>query len=126
VLIRIADPRAFFDPIDAATERLEELLLNPGWSYTHLGSGHYERLLFGADALPPCLGECAIHIRLLETDDEHFAYALDEPPPQGRWRISGLGLPDDALDLVYGGNAQRLIPVLGCGSGLAAARPCNL
>ena len=38
--------------------------------------------------------------------------AIDEPPPQGRWRISGLGLPGDVLDLVYAGNAARLIPGL--------------
>jgi lipopolysaccharide/colanic/teichoic acid biosynthesis glycosyltransferase len=39
-------------------------------------------------------------------------YSLDELPPQGRWRISGLGLPGDVLDLVYAGNAARLIPGL--------------
>ena len=37
VLIHTADPRAFFAPVDAANERLEELLANPGWSYAHLG-----------------------------------------------------------------------------------------
>ncbi len=183
VLIHTADPRAFFAPVDATNERLEELLLNPDWSYAHLGSRHYERLLkaleglvaanpattfiaahvagaaedldrverwldaypnlfvdiaariaelgrqprrarqlivrhadrvlFGTDVFPPSLGEYAIHFRFLETADEHFAYSLGEPPPQGRWRISGLGLPDDVLALVYAGNAARLIPGLG-------------
>jgi len=74
---------------------------------------HAERVLFGTDVFPPTLGEYAIHFRFLETEDEHFAYALDEPPPQGRWRISGLGLPGDVLDLVYAGNAERLIAGLG-------------
>jgi len=182
VLIHTADPRAFFDPVDATNERFEELLLNPDWSCAHLGSRHYERLLeaferlvaanpattfiaahmagaaedldrverwlgaypnlfvdfaariaelgrqprrarrlivrhadrvlFGSDAFPPSRDEYAIHFRFLETEDEHFAYALDEPPPQGRWRISGLGLPGDVLDMVYAGNAARLIPGL--------------
>ena len=183
VLIHTADPRAFFTPLDATNERLEELLVNPDWSFAHLGSGHYERLLealeglvaanpattfiaahvagaaedldrverwlgaypnlfvdiaariaelgrqprrtrqlivrhadrvlFGTDVFPPRLEEYAIHFRFLETEDEHFAYSLDEPPPQGRWRISGLGLPGDVLDLVYAGNAERLIRGLG-------------
>src|SRR5450830_1464224 len=74
---------------------------------------HADRVLFGTDVFPPSLEEYAIHFRFLETEDEHFAYSLDEPPPQGRWRISGLGLPGDVLDLVYAGNAERLIPGLG-------------
>jgi predicted TIM-barrel fold metal-dependent hydrolase len=183
VLIHTADPRAFFAPVDVANERLEELLANPGWSFAHLGDGHYQRLLealealvsanpattfiaahmagaaedldrverlldacpnvsvdiaariaelgrqprrarrlimrhadrvlFGTDNFPLSLGEYGIHFRFLETADEHFAYSLDEPPPQGRWRISGLELPDDVLGMVYGGNARRLIPGLG-------------
>jgi predicted TIM-barrel fold metal-dependent hydrolase len=182
VLIHTADPRAFFTPLDAANERLEELLVNPDWSFARLGTGHYERLLetleglvaanpattfiaahlagaaedldtverwldaypnlyvdiaariaelgrqprrarrlivrhaervlFGTDAFPPSREEYAIHFRFLETEDEYFPYSRDEPPPQGRWRISGLGLPGDVLDLVYAGNAARLIPGL--------------
>ena len=76
---------------------------------------HADRFLFGTDVFPPSLGEYAIHFRFLETEDEHFAYSLDEPPPQGRWRISGLGLPDEVLELVYSGNARRLIPGLEAG-----------
>jgi predicted TIM-barrel fold metal-dependent hydrolase len=30
-------------------------------------------------------------------------------PPQGRWRISGLGLPDAVLKKVYHDNAARLL-----------------
>ena len=76
---------------------------------------HASRFLFGTDVFPPSVGEYAIHFRFLETEDEHFAYSLDEPPPQGRWRISGLGLPDDVLDRLYSGNALRLIPGLATG-----------
>ena len=42
-----------------------------------------------------------IHFRFLETADEHFPYSVEDPPPEGRWAISGLDLPDDVL-------AQRL------------------
>ena len=34
------------------------------------------------------------------------------PPPQGRWRISGLRLPGDVPVVVRAGNAARLIPGL--------------
>jgi predicted TIM-barrel fold metal-dependent hydrolase len=183
VLIHTADPRAFFAPVDARNERLEELQANPGWSYAQLGDGHYgrllealealvsanpattfvaahmagaaedldrverllgacpnlsvdiaarvaelgrqprrarelilrypDRILFGTDCFPPSPEDYGIHFRFLETADEHFAYSVDEPPPQGRWRISGLDLPDAVLELVYSGNARRLIAGLG-------------
>ena len=76
---------------------------------------HGDRVLFGTDAVPPDPREYAISFRFLETDDEHFAYSPDEPPPQGRWRVSGLGLPDEVLKRVYSGNARRVIPGLGAG-----------
>ena len=41
-----------------------------------------------------------------------FAYSTDAIPPQGRWAISGLDLPDDVLAKVYGDNARRLLPRL--------------
>jgi predicted TIM-barrel fold metal-dependent hydrolase len=33
IWIHTADPIAFFEPLDAANERLEELLVNPDWSF---------------------------------------------------------------------------------------------
>src|ERR1039458_799098 len=41
-------------------------------------------------------------------------YAPSSRPPQGRWRIYGIGLPDSILKKVYSGNAARL---LGWGEG---------
>jgi predicted TIM-barrel fold metal-dependent hydrolase len=73
---------------------------------------HPDRILFGTDLFPPDTETYAIHFRFLETADEHFAYSLDEPPPQGRWAISGLDLPDEVLRQVYRDNARRLIPGL--------------
>jgi hypothetical protein len=34
-----------------------------------------------------------IYYRFLETEDEYFDYAPAPVPPQGRWRIYGIGLP---------------------------------
>ncbi len=50
-----------------------------------------------------------IYSRFLETEDEYFDYAPAPVPPQGRWRISGLGLPDEILRKVYNENATRLL-----------------
>jgi predicted TIM-barrel fold metal-dependent hydrolase len=182
IVIHVADPVAFFEPVDARNERLEELLAHPEWSFAgpeyprferligaleavvaahpattfigaHVGCfaedlawvgrmltaypnfhvdiaariaelgrqpraarrlcmDHPDRVLFGIDLFPPDPVDYAIHFRFLETDDECFDYAKDDVPPEGRWTISGLDLPDDVLRAVYGENARRLIPAL--------------
>ena len=73
---------------------------------------HLDRVLFGIDLFPPDPAEYAIHFRFLETDDENFPYSTEEPPPEGRWTISGLALAEDVLHAVYAENARRLIPGL--------------
>jgi predicted TIM-barrel fold metal-dependent hydrolase len=73
---------------------------------------HPDRILFGTDDFPPNRETYLTHFRFLETADEHFPYAADPVPPQGRWSISGLDLPDDVLRRVYGENALRLVPGL--------------
>lgn len=186
VTIHVADPVAFFEPLDGRNERLEELLANPDWhvgdrstfppfdriiesfealvaahprttfigahvacfaedlawvsrmldTYPNLYADiaariaelgrqpraaralflrHPDRILFGTDLFPPDEGMYATHFRFLETADEHFAYSGDDPPPEGRWAISGLELPDDVLRAVYGENARRTIPGLAGG-----------
>ena len=45
----------------------------------------------------------------LETEDEYFDYAPAAVPPQGRWRIYGVGLPESILRKVYHDNAARLL-----------------
>ena len=182
VTIHLADPIAFFDPIDERNERLEELLANPDWWFGEPGTPGFDdimtsfeslvgrhpgttfigahvacaaenlawvsrmldtypnlqadiaariaelgrqpraardlivrhpgRILFGVDLFPPDREIYAVHFRFLETLDEHFPYDPQDPPPQGRWAISGLGLPSDILAAVYAGNARRLIPGL--------------
>lgn len=73
---------------------------------------HQTRVLFGTDAFPPNKAVFSRYFRFLETDDEHFAHWQEEPPRQGRWRISAVDLPYDVLIDVYGANARRLIPCL--------------
>ena len=75
-----------------------------------------DRILFGTDATPhgdeypqqvfnDALYE--IYFRFLETDDEYFDYAPAKVPPQGRWRISGINLPESILRKVYYDNAAH-------------------
>lgn len=77
-----------------------------------------DRILFGTDAVPhgvetpqQIYGDelYRIYYRFLETEDEYFDYAPAPVPPQGRWRIYGVGLPDAVLKKVYHDNAARLL-----------------
>jgi len=71
---------------------------------------YQDRILFGTDR-PATEGHVwPTWYRLLETEDEYFAYSPDPIPRQGRWRVYGLGLPDEVLAKVYHANAERLIP----------------
>lgn len=81
---------------------------------------YQDRVLFGTDAIPlgtetpqQVFGEdlYRIYYRFLETQDEYFDYAPARLPPQGRWRIYGLGLPDQILRKVYHQNAERVLGV---------------
>ncbi len=68
-----------------------------------------DRILFGTDGPWPEL-RITYYWRFLETYDEYFPYSEKEFPPQGLWRIYGLGLPDRVLRQIYYENACRLIP----------------
>ena len=81
---------------------------------------YQDRILFGTDATPH--GDefpqqvfndklYEIYFRFLETDDEYFDYAPAKVPPQGRWRIYGIELPEPILHKVYNQNAARLLQV---------------
>ena len=79
---------------------------------------YQDRILFGTDATPdagkefpqqdlkPEMFRC--YFRFLETEDEYFDYAPSVVPPQGRWKIYGVGLPDPILHKVYRENAIRV------------------
>ncbi len=79
---------------------------------------YQDRILFGTDAVPnghetpqQLFGDqlYEIYYRFLETEDEYFDYAPAPVPPQGRWRIYGLGLPESILKKIYHDNAARLL-----------------
>lgn len=81
---------------------------------------YQDRVLFGTDATPHAdnypqqvfndqLYE--IYYRFLETDDEYFDYAPARVPPQGRWRIYGVNLPEPILKKIYNGNAARELKI---------------
>ena len=81
-----------------------------------------DRILFGTDGVPP-MSELIPHFQLLETWDEYFPYEDNPFPPQGLWRIYGIGLPDDVLRMVYHENAARLIPGVRSAVEAATSRP---
>ena len=188
VTIHVADPIAFFRPLDRTNERWEELHQHPDWhfwprrpagypdatgfpdfddllaglesvvafhpsttfigahvgcaaedlnrvsrmlaAYTNwnvdlaariaeLGRQPYtareficrwaDRILFGTDS-PPNAAAWSANFRFLETRDECFPYDPDGGPgSQGRWAITGIGLPPEVLSLIYAENARRLI-----------------
>ncbi|HEX6821399.1 MAG TPA: amidohydrolase family protein [Candidatus Sulfotelmatobacter sp.] len=81
---------------------------------------YQDRILFGTDATPH--GDdypqqvfndklYEIYFRFLETDDEYFDYAPAKVPPQGRWKIYGINLPDPILSKVYYENAARVLRI---------------
>jgi predicted TIM-barrel fold metal-dependent hydrolase len=81
---------------------------------------YQDRIMFGTDAVPPPFGDVTpqqifgdalyeIYFRFLETEDEYFDYAPAAVPPQGRWAIYGIGLPETILAKVYRDNAARLL-----------------
>lgn len=77
-----------------------------------------DRVMYGTDASPnglnapqqylePEMFQC--YFRWLETLDEYFDYSPADFPPQGYWKIYGIGLPDDILKKVYHNNAARVM-----------------
>lgn len=81
---------------------------------------YQDRILFATDATPH--GDefpqqvfndklYEIYFRFLETEDEYFDYAPAKIPPQGRWKIYGINLPDAILRKVYYENSARLLQI---------------
>lgn len=79
---------------------------------------YQDRTIFGTDAVPKGYDVpqqifndqlYEIYYRFLETEDEYFDYAPAPTPPQGRWRIYGLGLSDSVLKKLYWSNAANLL-----------------
>lgn len=181
VLMHIADPPAFFRPVDEKNERYEELVRMPRWSHrdegypshaelleqqknllaqnpgtrfivAHVGSWsenlaevgkmldaypnlyvdigariselgrqpftarrflirYSNRIVFATDTINGTHGMYPIFYRFFETEDEYFDYS-PIPGEQGRWKIYGVNLPDEALKDIYYRTARSLVPSL--------------
>ena len=66
---------------------------------------YQDRIMFGTDS---GMEEAMYrnHFRWLETADEYFDYW--GAPAQGRWKISGIELPDPVLEKIYHKNAESI------------------
>jgi hypothetical protein len=73
--------------------------------------GSAEEMMFGSNGeLPPTDADetrfFTATYRYFETRDRQFEHPT---PIQGRWKIDGLGLPEDILRKVYFDNAVRIL-----------------
>lgn len=92
------------------SSRINELGRQP-YSARRFFERFQDRILLGTDGPFP-EQRMRIYWRFLETQDEYFHYSEKSPPPQGDWRIYGIGLPLEVLEKVYHRNACRIIPGL--------------
>lgn len=90
------------------SSRLNELGRQP-YSSRAFFEKYQDRIMLGTDGPFP-EERLKIYWRFLETRDEYFLYSEKSPPPQGDWRIYGLGLPPEILKKVYHANAAQIIP----------------
>ena len=73
---------------------------------------YQDRVYFGTD-MPTSLEMYRFYFRFLETFDEYFIPPdYDGTFKRHRWRVYGLGLPDEVLRKIYFENALKLIPGL--------------
>ena len=69
-----------------------------------------DRIVYGTDQpIRPAVHR--LYFRFFETWDEYFPYSPTEPPPQGRWMVYGVALPDDVIEKIYHKNAERIYGV---------------
>ncbi len=130
VLMHVGSQAEDLDAISACLDRFPNVHVDISARVGELGrqprasrrffERHQDRILFGTDAVPAPWGDevpqqlfgdalYEIYYRFLETEDEYFDYAPADIPPQGRWSIYGIGLPDAILRKVYHDNAARLL-----------------
>jgi predicted TIM-barrel fold metal-dependent hydrolase len=118
------------DNVSAAMDRFPNMMVDIAARIGELGrqprrarrffERYQDRIVFGTDAIPDgvetrqqIFGDelYDIYYRFLESDDEYFDYAPARVPPQGRWRIYGLQLPEVILRKVYYENAARVLHI---------------
>lgn len=130
VLMHVGNQAVDLDAVEACMDRHANVMVDISARIAELGrqprrsrrfiEKFQDRVLFGTDAVPPPYGNDVpqqllcdelydIYYRFMQTEDEYFDYAPCATPPQGRWRIHGLGLSADVLRKVYHDNAARLL-----------------
>jgi len=89
--------------------RIDELGRQP-YTSAEFFRRYADRIMFGLD-MPVSVEAYRCYFRLLETRDEYFDYPdyIGRFGVYTRWKLYGLGLPDDVLKRVYHENAMRLL-----------------
>jgi predicted TIM-barrel fold metal-dependent hydrolase len=89
--------------------RIDELGRQP-YTAAEFFRRYADRILFGLD-MPVSTEAYRCYFRLLETRDEYFDYPdyIGRFGVYTRWKLFGLGLPDDVLKKIYHENAMRLL-----------------
>ncbi|MCF7854509.1 MAG: amidohydrolase family protein [Candidatus Pacebacteria bacterium] len=101
------NPNVFID----FSARCDELGRQP-YSAREFLITYQDRVYFGTD-MPASVEMYRFYFRFLETCDEYFIPPdYDGTFGRHRWRVHGLGLPDDVLRKIYFANALDLIPGL--------------
>lgn len=115
VLIHTADPVAFFDPVDARNERLEELGVHPGWSFAGPGFPSFDRLLEALEALVaahPATTFIAAHVGCHAEDLAHVDRMLTAYPNLAidfSARIAELGRQPRATAALFARHRDRIV-----------------
>lgn len=131
VCLHVANHPENLDEISSWLDRYPNMFVEIGARLGELGrqphrvskffNDYQDRILFGTDATPDgssvpqqdlSLEMYRIYFRFLETMDEYFDYAPSPVPPQGRWKIYGIGLPDEILKKVYHDNAAGILGLI--------------
>lgn len=125
VALHVANHPEDLDEVSTLLDRFPNVVVETGARLAELGRQprrarefflrYAERVLFGTD-MSPEEGMYRNWFRWLETSDEYFDYW--NYPTQGRWKVYGIGLPQEVLRKVYAENAERVL----AGTGSARRR----
>lgn len=78
ILIHIADPIAFFKPIDSRNERIDELNQHPDWSFTKEGMFTFEQLMVQQDNLIKSNPETTFVVAHVGSASENLGFVADQ------------------------------------------------
>lgn len=116
IALHVANWPENLDYVSAMLDRLPNVSVEFGAREAELGRqprrareffiNYQDRIMFGTDFTAD-EEMYRNHFRWLETNDEYFDYF--GYPGQGRWKIYGMGLPDEVLEKIYHLNAEKLL-----------------